>query len=511
MRVIGYLESSLWTMRALEFGSMMRVAYAHAQELDALLDRKEAPQTMLGKSGERLQGTRYIQVRDGVAVLDVNGIIAKRMSMFDELCGPGGTSTELAYRDFTNALQNPNVESIVLSIDSPGGEAFGINEFAQAIYEARGKKPIKAYIGGLGCSGAYWIASAADEVVIDKSAFAGSIGVVTAWMDDKKFYEMLGIRREVVVSSNAPFKRLDFDNEDHRAELQRELDSLESVFIKAVARNRKVTVDQVKKDFNKGGVLAGADAVKAGMADSVGSLEGVIKSLSKKGKTIASFSSASQGPANVGAKTEEKERDMSLKEKLKAFFASEEVKPLLEDGKEYHLLEKTADREESEPVKTADPKPVDGEPAKGEGQSEAKDEKEPKPETDEPKKDGSEVEALRREIAVAKAEAFVDAEVVAGRILPGEKAKAVSELTEAAIDDHMRPLSFSRFDSIKARYQGRKEHGLNKERVDSNANEIFVLKLGEGEKTKMRKDAEAQVDAYVAQVTPRAGKLEAVK
>jgi ClpP class serine protease len=86
-------------------------------------------------------------------------------------------------------------------------------------------------------------------VIVDRSGFLGSIGVVTAWTDDSEFYQMLGIRREVVTSSNAPFKRLDFDNEEHRAEMQRELDSIESVFIKAVARNRKTTVDKVKSDF----------------------------------------------------------------------------------------------------------------------------------------------------------------------------------------------------------------------------------------------------------------------
>jgi ClpP class serine protease len=52
-----------------------------------------------------------------------------------------------------------------VNIDSPGGEVNGANELAQAIYDARGKKPIVAYVGGAGASAAYWVASAADRVV----------------------------------------------------------------------------------------------------------------------------------------------------------------------------------------------------------------------------------------------------------------------------------------------------------------------------------------------------------
>lgn len=288
MRVIAYLESSFWAMRDAEHAAMMRIAYDHHDQLDAIVDAADKkPQSLLARTGDHLSGTRYAQVRDGVAIIEIDGIIAKRMNLFDELCY-GGTSTEILMRDFATCVKNPNVESIVLNIHSPGGDAFGINEFAQAVYDARGKKPIHAYVSGLGCSGAYWIASAADKVILDKSAFVGSIGVVTAWTDDKEFYKSMGIRREVIVSSNAPYKRLNFDNDEHREELQRELDSLESVFHKAVARNRGVTVEQVINDFNKGGVLAGDDAVAAGMADSVGSLEQVLADLTKV-KTIASF------------------------------------------------------------------------------------------------------------------------------------------------------------------------------------------------------------------------------
>lgn len=490
MRVINYLQSSFWTLRAGEFATMMRVAHAHAEKLDEYLTKGEVtkPDALLAKNGERLAGTRYVEVRDGVAVIDVNGVIAKRMDMFDEICF-GGTSTERLMKDLTETLQAPSVHSIVLNIDSPGGEAFGINEIAQAIFEARDKKPIKAYVSGLGCSGAYWIASAAGEVIADKSSFLGSIGVVTAWMDDKEFYKMMGIRREVVTSTNAPFKRLDFDNEEHRAELQRELDSLEKIFHKAVARNRKVTVEQVINDFNKGGVLAGADAVKAGMADRTGSLEEVIKGLQRENKNKAS----------VGA---HKETDMSFREDFKTFAAKLGFK--VED-------EQTKPEDETQTA----PEPGDDKaPAKVE-----------EPKVEEPKKeapagdpatDGEGVEAqfaaFKEKTFATEAEAFVDSEVKAGRLYPAEKEAATNLFIQAARDDDKTPLATgSRVETLKTQQAARPSHGLNEEKISADANELRILALGNSEKSDMQKAADAQVASYVATVNPTKRNLEAVK
>lgn len=505
MKVIAYLESSMWTMRGIEFNSMMRIAYDHRNEIDSLLDAPEnprpKPQSMLGRTGEHLSGTRYVQVRDGVAIIDVNGVIAKRMNFFQEICD-GGTSTEMLMRDFAACVRNPNIESIVLHIDSPGGEAFGINEFAESVYAARGKKPIHAYVSGLGCSGAYWIASAADEIILDKSAFVGSIGVVTAWMDDKEFYKMLGIRREVVTSSNAPFKRLNFDNDEHREELQRELDSLEKVFHEAVSRNRGVTVEQVINDFNKGGVLAGSDAVDAGMAERVGSLEEVIAGLAKV-KTIATYGAT--GERHMSVKS-------VLKEKISAFFASDEVKPLLEDGKEYAIIERpqslASGGEEPE-----DPKTTPNNGAEGEDGDDTKPAGDEKPAGDDKPaaSAASAMDAKALQLAETAAVAYVDSEVKAGRLFPAEKEAFKSHFVQAAMDDFNNPLaSGTRVDQIKTSQAARKPHGYTEETVDAQSNEIFVMSLGDKAKTKLDREIDAQVDSYVKTVTPGT-KLEAVK
>lgn len=124
------------------------------------------------------------------------------------------------------------------------------------IYQARGRKPIVAYIGGAGCSAAFWVATAADEVVIDATARLGSIGTVMTFRTRKKSdtdqTEVLEI-----VSSQSPNKRLDPASEEGRKAYQSELDNLADIFIDRVARNMGVSRETVLNDFGKGGVLIG--------------------------------------------------------------------------------------------------------------------------------------------------------------------------------------------------------------------------------------------------------------
>jgi ClpP class serine protease len=164
------------------------------------------------------------------------------------------------------------VKGIILAIDSPGGEVNGTSEFAQMVYDARGKKPIVAYVSDLGCSAAYWIASAADEIVVADTARVGSIGVISAVPDPNA----ASAREIQFVSSQSPMKRPDPTTKDGKAEIQRTVDALGEIFVGTVARNRGVSADTVLSDFGRGGVYVGQAAVDAGLADGVGSYESVL-------------------------------------------------------------------------------------------------------------------------------------------------------------------------------------------------------------------------------------------
>ncbi|MGE4536318.1 MAG: S49 family peptidase [Desulfovibrio sp.] len=234
--------------------------------------RRGDPEALAVKRGTALEGSRTVEMRGNVAVIPVMGPIFPRASMFESI-SQAAVSVETLARDLQTALDDPSVASIVLNIDSPGGQVSGIHEFAAQVFAARGVKPIVAYIQGTGASAAYWIASATSRIFADAAAVVGSIGIVaTLPKSDGKTLS--------IVSSRAPKKRIDPDTEDGRAEVVRTLDDLHAVFVGDVAAFRGVTAEHVEQNFGQGGVLVGARAVAAGLADALGSLEGVIAELS---------------------------------------------------------------------------------------------------------------------------------------------------------------------------------------------------------------------------------------
>lgn len=218
-----------------------------------------------------------ISVRDNIAIINVMGSIFPRANLFSEISG--ATSVETLALKFSEALNDDSIKGIVLHIDSPGGQVTGIHEFANMIYNARGTKPIKAYVSSLGASAAYWIASATDSISLDATALVGSIGIVCAWTDDTKAKEAEGYRDYKIVSSKSPNKQLDPKTEKGRELLLKNLDEITDVFISDVARNRRVTIKKVEEKFGQGGVVTAAESIKIGMADELNSLEGVIADL----------------------------------------------------------------------------------------------------------------------------------------------------------------------------------------------------------------------------------------
>ena len=113
-----------------------------------------------------------------VAVLPLYGTISQRMGMMESMSG--GTSAEAFGKYFRAAVADPDVGSIVIDIDSPGGSVYGIEELASEILDARGEKQIVAVANSLAASAAYWIGSAAHEFVVTPSGEVGSIGVPPA-------------------------------------------------------------------------------------------------------------------------------------------------------------------------------------------------------------------------------------------------------------------------------------------------------------------------------------------
>lgn len=267
----------------------------HREAFESLI---RSAQTTAGPIARPVSPPGKKRVEGGVAVIDITGMITPRLSILNMLFG--GTDVQTIQRELDDALGDSSIGKIVLNIDSPGGAVTGISDLADQVYKARSIKPIEAHVPGMAASAAYWIAAATSRITIADTASIGSIGVVGTVIDDRVRQGMQGITLHEIVSSNAPRKRPDPLTPEGRSVLQAGIDSIASVFTAKVAHYRGVSEKTVNADFGQGGIVIGAAAVRAGLADAIGSLE---NALGSSGASITTRApAAAQGEDSCEAK-----------------------------------------------------------------------------------------------------------------------------------------------------------------------------------------------------------------
>lgn len=235
----------------------------------------------------RLSQRRVDQSRKSggaVAVLPIYGVMAQRMTAMEEQCA-GGVSVEKVSAAFRALVADEDVSAIILDWDSPGGSTYGVQEFADEVREARGTKPIVSQVNSLMASAAYWVGSAADEIVVTPGGRAGSIGVYSIHEDISAMLEMQGVKTTVIKEGEHKIAAHPFGplSEDGRAQLEALVSESAYAFRGAVAENRNVSRKAVIETFGDGKVFGAEELVKRGMADRVGTL----------GDTLARFGVAS--------------------------------------------------------------------------------------------------------------------------------------------------------------------------------------------------------------------------
>jgi capsid assembly protease len=236
-----------------------------------------------------------------ISILGVLGVIAQRAAQVDDISGPGGTSVERLTQRFRAALADQAVRAIVLDIDSPGGGVYGVEELAEEIRAARGQKPIVAVANSLAASAAYWIASAADEVVVTPSGQVGSIGVYAAHEDISKFLENEGIKETLIFSGKYKVEGNPFEplTDEARASIQKDVATYYGSFVRAVAKGRGASPAAVEKGFGQGRVVGAKEAVEEKMADRVETLDAAVRRVGsgKKGSSRAESSDPERSAA----------------------------------------------------------------------------------------------------------------------------------------------------------------------------------------------------------------------
>ena len=214
----------------------------------------------------------------GIAVIPVVGSLVRRTVGLDP--ASGFTSYAEIAGMVDTAIANPSVEGIVLDIDSSGGEAGGVFELGERIRAADGVKPVWAIASDTAFSAAYAIGCAASRLLVSRTGGVGSIGVIAMHVDQTARDAQQGYRYTPITAGDhkndfSPHEKL---GPEAHARLQAEVDRLYSMFVDHVAAMRKLDADAVRA--TEAGIYFGMDAVTAGLADAVGSLDAVLAEFS---------------------------------------------------------------------------------------------------------------------------------------------------------------------------------------------------------------------------------------
>lgn len=187
----------------------------------------------------RGQQNKAFPFANGVAVIPVHGSLINRF---------GASYSFVTGYNYIRAMHNaalldPEVTHIIHDHNSFGGEVAGCNELADDIYNSRGQKPIVAVVDSNCYSASYWLASAADRIVVTPSAGVGSIGTRAMHVDMSKMLKMAGIEVTFIYSGDHKVDGNPYESlpASVKADIKKGVDKSRAVFVSSVARNRGLT------------------------------------------------------------------------------------------------------------------------------------------------------------------------------------------------------------------------------------------------------------------------------
>ena len=210
-----------------------------------------------------------------LAVVDVNGVIAS----------DGEANADAINTALIEAFKNPKAKAVALAINSPGGSPVQSDEVWQTARELKKTYPDKklyAVIGDLGASGAYYIASSADEIWVNPSSLVGSIGVIMSSYNVEELMKKVGVKSATMTSGE--YKDIMSITrpmtESERQHVQKLLDITHQNFINAVKEGRgdRLKDPETNKLFS-GLFWTGSQSIELGLADKLGSISTLKKQL----------------------------------------------------------------------------------------------------------------------------------------------------------------------------------------------------------------------------------------
>ncbi|RJE47258.1 signal peptidase [Dehalobacter sp. MCB1] len=216
-----------------------------------------------------------------IALINVNGTI---QSTSDSLSATDTYNHQIFLQEIEDAFTNPEIQAVVLAVDSPGGGVYESDEIYQKLISLKEKypKPLVVSMGTLAASGGYFISMPADKILATRDTLTGSIGVIMSTYNYSELAKKLGVE-EIVFKSG---KNKDIMNpmreatEEEKQIMQGIIDEYYGYFVDAVAKGREMDRQTVIKVAD-GRVYTATQAKSLGLIDQIGDLDGAIAEAAK--------------------------------------------------------------------------------------------------------------------------------------------------------------------------------------------------------------------------------------
>jgi protease-4 len=222
---------------------------------------------------KRLSGTGS----DKVLLIELSGLISSRDE--DGLLERPSMVAQIK-EALTRAADDRDIKALVVRINSPGGTVTASDILYHEIrtFKENRKIPIVASIMDVGASGGYYVALAADKILVHPSSVTGSLGVVMITINARGLLEKVGVEAMAVTSGpkkdmGSPFRAM---TEEERTIFQGVIMAFYERFLTVVGEGRKhLTAEQIRK-LADGRIYTGEQAAALGLVDQVGYLEAAI-------------------------------------------------------------------------------------------------------------------------------------------------------------------------------------------------------------------------------------------
>ena len=254
-----------------------------ADEILTVEGYKEKMAVLAGK--DKYKDVKFIPFKDYVtAKVKPNNASKKKIAVIYadgnivEQEDPNNISGDRFANIIAKVRADSTIKAVVLRVNSPGGTVLAASKIKEEIDLTRAVKPVVASYGAYAASGGYWISNSCDHIFSGATTLTGSIGCFSAIPEFSKTVKDIAKVNIVPVNSHKHSDMVSLMrpfNEEETRLMQDYVDDIYTNFVNIVAEGRDMTYEAVD-EIAQGRVWTGADALKIGLVDEIGTLEDAI-------------------------------------------------------------------------------------------------------------------------------------------------------------------------------------------------------------------------------------------